>query len=98
MKIAIHRQQIKSSMLPVAIIVGALFYKWIGYLSFLSPYLIFAMLFVTYCKLEPKEFKPHRSQVLELVIQLGLAAAIYKTPHVSYARFRLMSCNTPRYQ
>lgn len=77
MRIAIHRQQIKSSMLPVAIIVGALFYKWIGYLSFLSPYLIFAMLFVTYCKLEPKEFKPHRSQVLELAIQLGLAAAVY---------------------
>ena len=51
MRIAIHRQQVKSSMLPVAIIVGALFYKWIGYLSFLSPYLIFAMLFVTYCRL-----------------------------------------------
>lgn len=77
MHFALQRQQLKSAMLPIAIIAGALFYKWIGYLSFLSPYLLFLMLFITYCKLEPRDFKPHLSQVLLLVIQLALSAAVY---------------------
>lgn len=64
-------------MLPIAMLTGALFYKWIGYLSFLSPYLIFLMLFITYCRLEPKEFKPAKSQLLLLGIQMLLAAAVY---------------------
>lgn len=77
MKLAIHRQQLKSAMLPIAIIFGALFYKWIGYLTFLSPYLIFTMLFITYCKLEPKDFKPHISQLALLAVQMILSAVVY---------------------
>jgi len=45
-------QRIKPLMLPIAMAGGALFYPWMGYLSFLSPYLIFAMLFITYCRLD----------------------------------------------
>lgn len=77
MRIALHRQQLKSAMLPIAMLVGALFYKWIGYLTFLSPYLIFLMLFITYCRLEPKEFKPHISQLTLLTVQMALAGTVY---------------------
>ena len=64
-------------MLPVALIGGAVFYKWMGYLTFLSPYLIFAMLFITYCRLELKEFKFGKFQVILLAVQMALAAAVY---------------------
>lgn len=77
MHISIHRQQLKSAMLPIAMITGALFYKWIGYLTFLSPYLIFAMLFITYCKLDFRDFKPTVSQGILLLTQMAMAAAVY---------------------
>lgn len=64
-------------MLPVALICGAIFYKWMGYLTFLSPYLIFAMLFITYCRLELKDFRFGKFQVVLLTVQMALAALVY---------------------
>lgn len=64
-------------MLPIAIIGGALLYKWMGYLTFLSPYLIFMMLTITYCRIEPREFKIGKMQWLLLLIQMVLAAMVY---------------------
>ena len=73
----INKQSLKSAMLPVALIAGAVFYKWMGYLTFLSPYLIFAMLFITYCKLEFRDFKIGRFHLLLLAVQMVLSAATY---------------------
>ncbi|MCH5220281.1 MAG: transporter [Muribaculaceae bacterium] len=70
-------QSLKSGMLPIALICGAVFYKWMGYLTFLSPYLIFAMLFITYCKLELKDFRIGRFQWILLAVQMLLSAATY---------------------
>ena len=70
-------QSLKSAMLPIALIGGAVFYKWMGYLTFLSPYLIFAMLFITYCKLELKEFRIGKFQIVLLAVQMTLSAAVY---------------------
>ena len=67
----------KTVMLPVALIGGALFHQWMGYLTFLSPYLIFAMLFITYCKLRPTDFRLTREEVTLLVVQFGLSIAAY---------------------
>ena len=67
----------RNTVLPVALIGGAIFYKWMGYVTFLSPYLIFAMLFITYCKLEIREFRLHRFQFVLLAAQLLLSAAVY---------------------
>lgn len=72
-----RRQQLKSAMLPIAMAGGVIFYKWMGYLTFLSPYLIFMMLFITYCKLNVRDLKPHRGQMLLLLVQIALAAAVY---------------------
>ena len=71
------RQGLKSAMLPVALIGGAVFYKWMGHLTFLSPYLIFAMLFITYCKLELREFRLGAFQFVLLGVQMLLATAVY---------------------
>ena len=46
LKLAIKKEKIKTLMLPIAMIGGAVFYKWLGYLTFLSPFLIFMMLFI----------------------------------------------------
>lgn len=64
-------------MLPVAMVGGAVFYKWMGYLSFLSPYLIFMMLFITYCKLKVKDIKPGKEHLMLIGVQMLMSLAVY---------------------
>lgn len=73
----LSRQNLKSAMLPVALIGGVIFHQWMGYVTFLSPYLIFAMLFVTYCRLDLRDFKPGRFQLELVAVQLVLSALVY---------------------
>ena len=77
MKFAIRRSNIKSLMMPLAMVVGAIFYPWMGYITFLSPYLIFMMLFITYCKLTPQDFKPSKFELSLLGVQMLLAGLVY---------------------
>lgn len=77
MHLTIRRQQIKNMMLPLAMAGGAVFYKWMGHLTFLSPYLIFLMLCITYCKLNFKDFKPTRFHLILLLTQMVLAGIVY---------------------
>lgn len=58
-------------------VLGAVFYKWIGYITFLSPYFIFVMLFITYCKLKISDFKPNKFELSLLAVQIILAALTY---------------------
>lgn len=61
-------------MLPIAMILGILFYPFFSKLTAVTPYLIFSMLFLTFSKLAPKDlkFKPLHFKLLG--IQLGLSA------------------------
>lgn len=74
---SIKRQQLKNLMLPVAMVGGAVFYKWMGYLSFLSPYLIFTMLFITYCKLNIRDIKPGKEHLMLIGVQMALSFVAY---------------------
>ena len=74
-------------MLPIAMVTGASLYliyhvmpepvhrvgpflnRMVG---IIQPLLIFAMLFLTFCRIEPKELKPHRWLWWLLLIQGGL--------------------------
>ena len=76
---SIDRSTLKTLMLPVAMVGGAVFYPWMGYVTFLSPYLIFTMLFITYCKLKISDFKPDKFEITLLSVQLILAFAAYGT-------------------
>jgi BASS family bile acid:Na+ symporter len=74
-------------MLPIAMVTGAsgyLLYHILpeslhaagpylsGLVSVLQPLLIFSMLFLTFCRIEPKDLKPHRWHWWLLLVQGGL--------------------------
>lgn len=77
MKGAILRNRIKPWMLPIAMVFGAIFHEQIGYLSPFAPYLIFIMLFITFCKVKLSEFTiTHLSWAL-LFVQVFGALLVY---------------------
>ncbi len=79
---------IKDWMLPIAMVTGASLYLLYNALeplhvagpfladtvAIIQPLLIFAMLFLTFCRIEPKDLKPHRWHWWLLLIQGGLFA------------------------
>lgn len=77
MKTVLKIARLKPFMLPIAMAGGALFYPWMGYVQFLSPYLIFAMLFITYCRLDFRHLRLERFQWVLLGMQMLLAAVSY---------------------
>lgn len=58
-------------------ITGALTYKWVSQLSFLTPYLLFAMLLLTFCKISFKDIRFHPAHVWLLLIQLVGSIVLY---------------------
>jgi len=68
---------LKDWMLPLAMITGTLTYPWISQLIFLTPYLIFAMLLLTFCKLSPRDIHIHKAHLWLLLIQLVGSVVIY---------------------
>ncbi len=64
-------------MLPLAMLTGALSYRLVGYISFLTPYLIFTMLLLTFCKLSPREMRLHPLHKWLLLIQLAGCVVVY---------------------
>ena len=77
MNFAKIRQSIKPWMLPIAMLGGILFHDFIDKIQFLSPYLIFVMLLITYCRVRPKEFKVTSLSWGLLSVQIGAAIASY---------------------
>lgn len=69
--------RLKPWMLPIAMIIGLLFHKWIGHLSFATPYLIFAMLLITFCRINPREFRPDGMIAWLLIVQILGCIAIF---------------------
>ena len=80
------KKTIKDWMLPIAMVTGASIYLLYhvmpepvhvagpylkAFVNFLQPALIFSMLFLTFCTIEPKDLKPHRWHWWLLLIQGG---------------------------
>jgi BASS family bile acid:Na+ symporter len=70
-------KKIKPYMMPIAITVGAIFYKFFDSLSFLTPTLIFVMLFLTYCNLKLNEMRLSRLHLWLILIQIVGSLGIY---------------------
>ena len=63
--------------MPISITVGAIFYKFFMMLSFLTPYLIFVMLFLTYCNLNLKDMRLSRLHIWLVLIQIFGSLAVF---------------------
>jgi bile acid:Na+ symporter, BASS family len=70
-------KKIKPYMMPIAITVGAIFYNFFDSLSFLTPYLIFTMLFLTYCTLKLNDIRLSKLHVWMISIQMLGSLAVY---------------------
>lgn len=70
-------KKIKPWMLPIAMAVGVVFHNYIGYIAFLSPYLIFIMLLITYCRVSFERFRIDGSMWWLLAIQVLGSLAVY---------------------
>ncbi|MDR0572479.1 MAG: transporter [Tannerella sp.] len=68
---------IKDWILPIAMITGALTHKWVSHLSFLTPYLLFTMLLLTFCKISFKDVRFHPAHLWLLLIQLTGSIGLY---------------------
>lgn len=68
---------IKDWMLPLAMLTGALAYQLISHIAFLTPYLIFTMLLLTFCKLSPRDLHVRPAHIWLMLIQLAGCLLVY---------------------
>ena len=77
MKISQLREKIKPWMLPIAMLGGLVCHDFIERVAWLAPYLIFVMLLITYCRVDPKEFRVTSLSRGLLAVQIPGAVAVY---------------------
>lgn len=93
------RQKLKPWMLPIAMVTGMIFHSAIERVQFLAPYLIFAMLLITFCKVNPSEMRFGKLTWRLLAVQMAGAVAVYFAlspiaPELAQAGFICVFCPT----
>jgi bile acid:Na+ symporter, BASS family len=68
---------IKNWSLPLAMLTGIAFYRFFDQLSFLTPYLIFVMLLLTFARLTPRKVRFSPLHIWLIVTQLVCCLAAY---------------------
>ena len=66
-----------SNALWLSMLIGALGYRWLLPLKPVLPWLIFFMLFFTFCKVNPLDLRLHKWHWVVLSIQLTLSIGVY---------------------
>ena len=66
-----------SNALWLSMLIGALCYRWLLPLAPILPWLIFFMLFFTFCKVNPLDLRLHKWHWVVLVLQIILSLATY---------------------
>lgn len=66
-----------SNALWLSMVIGVVFHKWLTPLSPILPWLIFFMLFFTFCKIDPRDLRLRRWHWVVLSIQLILSGLTY---------------------
>jgi len=69
--------KLRSYVLPSAILLGLLFHRWCGILAFLSPYLIFAILFLNFVAVDIRKLKVTTLSVWLLLFQAIVSITCY---------------------
>ena len=71
------RKFFDSNALWLSMLIGALCYKWLLPLSPILPWLIFFMLFFTFCKINPLDLRLHKWHWVVLAAQIILSLSSY---------------------
>ena len=77
MNISTIQQRVKPWMMPFAMVVGAFFHDAISAVEWVVPYLIFTMLFITFCRIRPSELRLSGMIWSLLAIQLLGSVALF---------------------
>ena len=64
-------------MLPIAMVIGIVFYKQLAFLAPLIPYLLFVMLFITYSRVLLRDIRLTKFHYILLGIQYGGSILVY---------------------
>ncbi len=67
----------RSYVLPVALLLGVIFHGFCGKAAFISPYIVFTILLLTFCAVDLRKLRPSALDLWLLVIQLSLAVGGY---------------------
>lgn len=99
MKMSLLRQRLKPWMLPIAMLAGMVFHDFMGRIEFIAPYLIFVMLFITFCRVRPGEFRVTSLSWSLLAVQVVGAVAAYVcllpfSPDIAQGTFICIFCPT----
>lgn len=70
-------QQLKPYMMPAALVFGGIFHPFFGQFAYLTPYLIFAMLFLTYSKMHLKQIRPSTLHIWLILVQVIGSVGLY---------------------
>jgi BASS family bile acid:Na+ symporter len=81
-------------MMPIAMISGILLHKYVGALSFITPYLIAIMLFFTYCNINVRDIRISRLHLWLVLIQVvgSLSAYMILSPINAIVAQGVMIC------
>lgn len=71
------RQRLKPWMLPAAMLCGVLFHEQITDVAFVVPYLIFTMLLITFCRIDPQHFGFSKMTWPLLAVQMLGSSALF---------------------
>ncbi len=71
------RQRLKPWLLPIAMVGGLLFHDFINQVAFIAPWLIFVMLLITYCRINPSGIRVTVLSWSLLAVQIVGAIAVY---------------------
>lgn len=71
------RQRLKPWMLPIAMACGIVCHGYIHHIAFLTPYLIFVMLLITFCRIDPHHIRLDGMTARLLAVQTLGAVALY---------------------
>lgn len=77
MKASELRDRLKPWMLPIAMVIGIVFHNYMEALEWTAPWLIFAMLLLTFCKVKPKEIRVTSLSRILIPVQIFGAVAVY---------------------
>ena len=70
-------QKLRTYALPIAMIAGFVAHELATSVAFLTPYLLFAMLLVSYCKLDIRSLRVTPMYLWMLAVQFVLAWVVY---------------------